>query len=244
MSTTMGQLRTLVLVLSVTSTLLLAPPSAEADSSHLVSLPNGKEPDNGVLSANGTFVAYNAGRSVYLVDVLRHRTRLVTKSADGVRPAISATGRFVAFVERGVLRRWDRRTGSDMAVGAVPLDNFAMSASGRYFTFYTIRSGHDRVVRVDARTRSRTVVASAPTDSLSQFGVVGISADGESVAYWTVGDSPSGEVPGPTNPQRPCDLHVWRFGNVVTLPTGPYGIGICGDENPTLSTSGRGAAGW
>jgi Tol biopolymer transport system component len=99
------------------------------------------ESGQGVISANGRFIAFEAAATVYVYDRLSERTERIARGAE---PALSANGRYVAFNDgsgRVVVR--DRVGGStelvSIASEGTPLVGTAVtptiSADGRFVAF-------------------------------------------------------------------------------------------------------------
>jgi Tol biopolymer transport system component len=229
-----------------------------------------------VLSADGRFVAFVSGASnlvpsdtndeedVFVHDRRTGRTERVSlgqRDVQGNRgsfdPALSADGRFVAFVsgasnlvpgdtngEWDVFVR-DRRTGATERVslgkGEVQGNSWsnspALSADGRFVAFESYASNlvpGDTNVRPDVFVRDRRTGATERV-SLGMDGVQAnafssdpvLSADGRFVAFWS---EASNLVPGDTNDEEDVFVRDRRTGKTERVSLGPNGIQGNGDS--------------
>jgi hypothetical protein len=173
------------------------------DTTSLVSVGSSGEPANGassspVISANGRFVAFRSSATnlvanapdvgIYLRDLELQVTRLVSRGADrAALPvtiptglAISATGRFVAFLGDFSVFRFDRAVGFATSVWPGLREPTGLSADGRYLVSDTVVVvGVHALVAVVSDLETQEVVYAGPVDSWG----IEITPDGKHVVY-------------------------------------------------------------
>ncbi len=240
----------------------------------------------GVLSADGRFAAFTSlatnldpqvtdfndptrsnGFDVFLFDRITGRTTAVSRSAlhpgvtanaDSVKPAISAGGRWVAYLSSatdlvpasstaaGNVFLYDRVTGATVRTGASASPTVqapvALSADGRYLLTLSRGVGYNLFL-YDRVNHTNTLVShdrNGAAAGASQTEVPALSADGRFVAF-TSGRNDLGDVPVPGS-----DAYVYLFdreGGGVTLLGGSTRSGRSAfPRQPALSTDGRWAA--
>ncbi|RPF36512.1 PD40 domain-containing protein [Streptomyces sp. TLI_185] len=191
------------------------------------------------------------------------RTSRVSTATDGHQadgassaPAISADGRYVAFVSAADdLVPGDRngtadvfvkdvRTGRTQRVADGPASDPALSGDGRYVVFATAAAlvkdddnGVDDVYLLDRRTHRTERISTGRPTSWMPNSMPAISADGRTVAYVT---SAPDAAPGDTNERADVIVHDRRTGKnqLVQYTT----AGVLADADalfPSLSADGR-----
>lgn len=222
------------------------------------------------INGTGRYVAFQSNASfgraddnhvgdVYLAD-RRHGTRLlVSRSAAGPvgnavsdNPAISATGRYVAYdsaatnlVPGGVpgIYRFDRQTGTTVLVapdGVWP----SISDSGRYVAF---NRGGGLVYLTDLETGEETLVSHAfddPEEPVHESWAPRISGNGRYVAFFSYDDD---IVDGALdhNDVRDAFRYDRLTGTSVLISSTSSGESAAGaSDSPSLSADGRYAAFW
>jgi uncharacterized repeat protein (TIGR01451 family) len=230
---------------------------------------------NPSISADGRYVAFdtyannlvsgdsNGTSDIFVHDQVTGETELVTVASDGTQgngpsfdPAISADGRFVAFVsiasnlvdndanDRDDVFVYDRMTGetrrasiaSNGGQGNQASERPAISADGRYIGFYSysnnLVSGDTYMTKDvfihDLITGQTTMVsvASDGTQANDQSDWPSISADGRFVAFYSYATN---LVSGDTNDFRDVFVHERTTYDVSVIPTADGASGTPGD---------------
>lgn len=177
---------------------------------------------NPSISADGRFVAYENGGSVFRQQV---GSASATTIAAGADPSISADGRFVAYESGGNVRRWDSQDGSDDNVG--PGFNPSLSRDG------------SRVAYDAGGTVFREAVGGS-TDTVASGRDPSISADGVRIAF----ESDDGLVAADDNGFT--DVYLWIAGHgaqLVSRTDGAGGaVGDGGSEDASIAPDGAAVA--
>jgi Tol biopolymer transport system component len=241
------------------------------------------------ISANGRYVAFlstsaslvpndtNDTEDIFLHDLQTGETSRISVDTNGVEgnatsygwPAVSADGRFVAFVslasnlveedtngQKDVFVR-DRETlqttrisiASDGSQGDDDSDSPAISADGRYVAFVSTASNlvpEDTNLHTDvfvrdrqAETTTRVAVASDGSQGNGHSVRPAISADGRYVAFWS---QASNLVPGDTNEGADIFVHDCQTGQTTRVSVASHGsqVSDVGEQaSPALSEDAR-----
>ena len=246
---------------------------------------NGDSWDTPAISADGRYVAFrsnannlvaggtNGDPHVFVRDLVTNQTTLVSVASGGAQengasrsPAISADGRYVAFmsdasnlvsgdVHGGVFMR-DIATNqttlvsvaSDGAQGNGASEGPAISADGRYVAFWSdasnlvasdINGGPDVFMRdMVTNQTTRVSVASDAAQAIRYSGYPAISADGRHVSFTSSGDNPTSQAQGLT-PYNVFvrDLAINQTTNVSVAPDGAQANSS--SEYSAISADGR-----
>lgn len=229
------------------------------------------------ISADGRYVVFvsrrqnlvpgqgaSSGSNVYLYDRLTNTTKIVSHKTGSLNtgtsgntvggPALSADGRFVAYIndsnqlinghddgERKIVL-YDRTTGANSFAGTLAGDWLRMSADGRFIVYYDrqfqIRL-YDRVAGTTTLVSHAAGSPQAPANDQSAFPE--ISADGSTVVFnsWA-----TDLVAGQTDAGRTNDLFLYdRASGQITLlsrsATSPTAAAGGEPSEPSLSADGR-----
>ncbi len=238
------------------------------------------------ISADGRFVAFvsaatnlvpgdtNGQSDVFVHDRQTRTTERVSVASAGIeghgwsdRPAISANGRFVAFVSaapdlvpgdtngRSDVFVHDRQTGTTERVSVDSAgtqadgdsDSPALSADGRFVAFVSVATnlvpgdtnGRSDVFVHDRQTRrtERVSVDSAGTQADGDSASPALSADGRFVAF---SSSATNLVPGDTNGQADVFVHDRQVRTTERVSVDSAGHESDGwSDRPSISAGGR-----